>query len=158
MAFGLGGMALLSGAPASAAPSAGPSPTTMTMTVRDDPHRIIQGDEITYTIVASNNGDTDNTDFLVVVSWEPADFVSFTTPDGWLVNLPGTIPGAPDALSTYNDPMLLAGNSSVSFTLVLRPHDVGQFEMAATLFSMLENQTQSTEIERTPVSAPHGHP
>jgi hypothetical protein len=130
----------------------------MTMSVNDAPHRVVQGQEVTYTIVASNNGDLDNSDFLVVVSWEPADFVSFAAPAGWVVNLPGTIPGAPDALSTYNVPLLLAANSSVTFTLVLRPHDVGQFSMAATLFSMLDNQKQSTEIERTPVSAPHGHP
>jgi uncharacterized repeat protein (TIGR01451 family) len=141
-----------------ALPAATPSPTTMTVTVRDDPHHVALGDAITYTIVASNNGDTENTDFLLVVSWEPeTEFDSFIAPPGWTVNLPGSIPGAPFALSTFNDPMSLPANSSVTFTLVLTPQAAGQFEMAATLFSMLPNQTQSTEIERTPVTAAHGH-
>lgn len=155
LAAGLAGAIVISGPSASAAPP-DPSPTTMTMTVQDHPHRAVLGEAITYTITASNNGDSANTDFLVVVSWEPAaSFVSFTAPAGWTVNLPGTIPGAPNALSTFNEPMSLAANSSVTFTLVLLPTEAGQFEMAATLFSSVPNQKQSTDIERTQVSAVH---
>ncbi len=156
LAVGLAGAILISGSATSAAAPASPSPTTMTMAVRDHPHRVVLGEPITYTITASNNGDSDNTDFLVVVSWEPAaTFVSFAAPAGWTVNEPGTIPGAPNALSTFNEPILLAAHSSVTFTLILEPTEAGQFEMAATLFSSLLHQTHSTAIERTHVSAVH---
>jgi uncharacterized repeat protein (TIGR01451 family) len=154
LAAGLGGAAVpICGPSALAAPQSSPSPTTMTMSVSDDPHHVVLGEVITYTIVASNNGDTDSTDFLVAVSWEPeATFVSFTAPPGWTVNLPPIV--LPNALSTFSDSLL--ADSSVTFTLVLIPSEPGQFTMAASLFSSLPHQTQSTEIERTPVTT-HGH-
>ena len=120
--------------------------------INDHPNRIDVGETVSYKIKARNNAA--DPDYLIVVSWEAATFVSFDAPPGWHVNPPPAV--TPTAISTFYTP---TGDTSTTeawtgwatFTLVVEPDAAGTFDAIATIFAQPVN---FSDQETTTVRAP----
>ncbi|HUE73169.1 MAG TPA: right-handed parallel beta-helix repeat-containing protein [Pirellulaceae bacterium] len=133
------------------------SSADLSVTKSDSPDTVVAGENLTYTIVVTNNGPSDAQN-VVLTDAIPANttFVSFTSPSGWSNTTPP--PGGTGTV-TSTTPTLAAG-AVATFTLVVQANsdllegDVISNTVTVTSTTSDPNAANNTHTEDTNVVRP----